>query len=95
MAKDIKPFILNIKRLSTFIRRCFFIGGIMIPEMYKCVKAEIKVLGEEDIIYEQGIDVSIDGVHTIFDHGFRTITYRNALIKEMKLYFKNSRYNTD
>lgn len=67
----------------------------MIPEKYKCVKAEIKVLGEEYLIEEQAINVFIDEVNTTFDHGFRTIVYENDLIEEMKLYFKNPRYNTD
>lgn len=67
----------------------------MIPEkVYKCVKAELKVLGKEYLIEECGINVSMDQNHIIFDQGFRTITYEKALVEEMKLYVKNPRYNT-
>ena len=66
----------------------------MIPEEYKCVKAELKVLGEEDIIEEQGLNIFIDRDNVIFDQGIRTITYEKAIVKEMKIYVKNPRYNT-
>lgn len=64
-------------------------------EKYKCVSALLTIENEESVVYEWGINVSMDNDTVTFHQGPRDVFYKKSLIKEMELKVHKLKHPTE